>query len=193
MQRLLLPWGLGHGVRRQVGMILFISLALLLLLSVLGVAAVQTASLQTRLARNAHDDLLAFQAAELALREGEAFLLREVPDEARFTAQGSGGLWRPASFGDPNPWATPGVWMTGGAGSRAVTVPPAGVAAPPRYLIEWLVTLEGPNNPHSLDESPVVRRRQTAIFRVTAIGFGATVNARARLQSTFALPLLEED
>lgn len=177
----------GRGPPAQAGMVLFISLALLLLLTLVGVASVQTASLQTRLARNAHDNLLAFEAAELALREGEALLADQAPEEARFTAQGLGGLWRPAAFADPSPWTAPGVWLAGSGGSRAVVAPPVGVVAPPRYLIEWLATLEGPENPHLLDESATVQGRRTTIFRITATGFGATANAEARLQSTFAL------
>lgn len=169
-------------------MALFVSLALLLVLTIIGVASVQTAGLQIRLARNAHDNLLAFQAAELALREAEALLVREAPEQTRFTEQGLGGLWRSARFGGPSPWARPSVWAAAGAGSRAAP-PPAGVAAAPRYLIEWLTVLEGPVNPHLLTESAAAPMRRTAIYRITALGFGATVNAQVRLQSTFALAL----
>lgn len=178
----------GRRAQRQGGVVLLISLAVLLLLTLAGLASVQTMSLQTRLAGNAQDNLLAFQAAELALREAEAFLLRERLDPARFTAQGSAGLWRPAAFAAVPPWRTPGVW-TAAAGSRAVDSPPSGLAAPPRYLIEWLATLDGSDNPHLIDESASAPSTPTAIFRITARGVGATANAEARLQSTFAVDL----
>ena len=177
-----------HCVQRQGGIALFISLAVLLLLTLVSVASVQTMSLQTRLAGNAHDNLLAFQAAELALREAEAFLMRERLDPARFRAQGSAGLWRPAAFGAVPPWRTPGVWTTP-SGSRAVAAPPSGLAAPPRYLIEWLATLDGSDNPHLIEESLSDPPMRTAVFRITARGVGATANAEARLQSTFAVRL----
>jgi type IV pilus assembly protein PilX len=48
---------------------LFISLVLLLLLTIIGVSAVQTTSLELRMARNDNDTLLAFQSAESALRD----------------------------------------------------------------------------------------------------------------------------
>ena len=83
----------------QRGIALFISLVILMLLTIVGVAAVQTTQLQARMARNAHDNLIAVQAAERALLEGERFLLSAPPDAARFTASGSDGLWRPARFG----------------------------------------------------------------------------------------------
>ena len=174
--------------RSQGGVALLLSLAILLLLSLVGLASVQTMSLQVRLAGNAQDSLLAFQAAELALREAEAFLMREELDPARFRAQGSAGLWRPAAFGAVPPWRRPGVWAAAG-GSRSVNAPPPGVAAAPRYLIEWLATLDGSDNPHLVQESPSAPPARTAIFRITARGVGATANAQARLQSTFAVRL----
>lgn len=174
--------------RSQGGVALLVSLAALLLLTLVGVASVQTMSLQTRLAGNAHDNLLAFQSAELALREAEALLMREEPDPARFTAQGSAGLWRPAAFGAAPPWRRPGVWAAAG-GSRSVNSPPPGVAEAPRYLIEWLATLEGSDNPHLVEESLSAPPLRTALFRITARGVGATANAQARLQSTFAVQL----
>ena len=174
--------------RSQVGVALLLSLAILLLLTLVGLASVQTMSLQVRLAGNAQDNLLAFQAAELALREAEAFLMREELDPSRFRAQGSAGLWRPAAFGAAPPWRSPGVWAAA-SGSRSVDSPPLGVAAAPRYLIEWLATLDGSDNPHLVQESPSAPPARTAIFRITARGVGATANAQARLQSTFAVRL----
>ena len=174
--------------RSQGGVALLLSLAILLLLSLVGLASVQTMSLQVRLAGNAQDNLLAFQAAELALREAEAFLVREELDPSRFRAQGSAGLWRPAAFGTAPPWRRPGVWAAA-SGSRSVDSPPPGVAAAPRYLIEWLATLDGSENPHLVQESPSAPPAPTAIFRITARGVGASANAQARLQSTFAVRL----
>ena len=175
-------------VRWQGGVALLLSLAILLLLSLVGLASVQTMNLQMRLAGNAQDSLLALQSAELALREAEAFLMREELDPSRFSAQGSAGLWRPAAFGALPPWRRPGVWTAVG-GSRLVNSPPPGVAAAPRYLVEWLASVDGFGNPHLVQESPSAPPVRTAIFRITARGVGATANAQVRLQSTFAVPL----
>ena len=49
---------------RQRGIALFISLVLLLVLTIAGVSAVQTTTMEERMARNSHDSLIAFQAAE---------------------------------------------------------------------------------------------------------------------------------
>lgn len=176
----------------QCGIALFISLVILMLLTIAGVAAVQTTQLQARMARNAHDNLIAAQAAEWALREGERFLMSAAPDGARYTDAGADGLWRPADFGEAPVWQAEPVWTQAGRGSRRAA-PVVGAAAPPRYLIEWLTTLTGPDNPHLLEQSSVAPAPRTAIFRVTARGFGATRNARAQLQSTFAVRLPPED
>ena len=48
---------------KQRGVALFISLVLLLVLTIIGVSSVQTTSLEVRMTRNEHDTLLAFQAA----------------------------------------------------------------------------------------------------------------------------------
>ena len=57
--------------RKQTGVALFISLILLLILTIIGVSSVQTTSLEVRMSRNSYDSLLAFQAAEAALRDAQ--------------------------------------------------------------------------------------------------------------------------
>jgi len=76
---------------REQGMALFLSLAILLLTTLVGVAAVQATQLQARVARNAHDNLIAFQAAESALLEAERVLLSARPAATEFTAAGRDG------------------------------------------------------------------------------------------------------
>ncbi len=184
-----------HGSRPsdgQQGIALFISLVILMLLTIAGVASVQTTQLQARVARNAHDNLIALQAAERALLQGERFLMASPPDAAHYTAAGADGLWRPAAFGEHPVWQADSVWAHGSSGSRP-SGPAMGAIAAPRYLIEWLTTLTGPDNPHLLEQSTVASVPRTAVFRVTARGFGATRHSRAQLQSTFALRLPPEN
>ncbi len=175
--------------RRQAGIALFISLVVLLLLTIIGVASVQRMNLQVRMARNAHENLMAFQAADFALRQAEAFLTTAPPDPAHFTDLGVGGLWRPGSFGEPTPWALSGVWALEGSGTRVAASFAGELVAPPRYLIEWLATFEAPDNPHLVEESHASVPQRSAIFRITAKGFGPTANAGTLLQSTLGLNL----
>jgi Tfp pilus assembly protein PilX len=61
-----------HTVHRQSGMVLIVSLIILLLLTIIGVSGLRTTNLEERMAGNDRDQSVAFQAAETALRAGEA-------------------------------------------------------------------------------------------------------------------------
>ena len=67
-------------VRRQKGITLIVGLILLLVMTMLGLTAVQVTTQQERMAGNLRDRNIAFQAAESALREGESALIRCVID-----------------------------------------------------------------------------------------------------------------
>jgi type IV pilus assembly protein PilX len=64
--------------KRQRGAILVVSLLLLLVLSVLGITASQTTRMEERMAGNARDVELAFQAGEAGLRGAETRLQEDV-------------------------------------------------------------------------------------------------------------------
>ncbi len=149
------------GRARRRGIALFVCLVVLLALGVAGVSASQTVSLEVRMARNGHDGQLALQAAEAALREGERLVA-----SAGFDAGGP-GFYGTSGFGALQPWVRPETWRS--AGSR-VAAPLAGVAEPPRLIVERIT---------SVTDEPV--------FRVTARAVGGTRHAIAVLQCTFTL------
>ncbi|MFT7384434.1 MAG: type IV pilus assembly protein PilX, partial [Urechidicola sp.] len=60
--------------RTQQGMALFISLAVLLMLTMLGLASVQSTALQEQMVRNSYDTNIAFLAAESGLVDAEALI-----------------------------------------------------------------------------------------------------------------------
>jgi type IV pilus assembly protein PilX len=62
---------IGIQINHKEGAVLIISLIMLLLLTIIGVTAIQTNSLEEKMAGNMRDQNLAFQAAESALRVGE--------------------------------------------------------------------------------------------------------------------------
>jgi len=65
--------------RTQRGAIMVVSLLLLLVMTVLALTASQSTTLQERMAGNARDTDLAFQAAEAGLRDAEATLAALIP------------------------------------------------------------------------------------------------------------------
>ena len=150
---------------RQGGIALFVCLVVLLALGVAGVSASQTVSLEVRMARNGHDGELALQAAESALREGERIVASGGFDPV------APGFYADAVFGAPEPWTRPETWR--GANSRVAT-PLAGVAQPPRFIVERIASWVDPDG-------------GVEVFRVTARAIGGTQHARVVLQSAFAL------
>jgi Tfp pilus assembly protein PilX len=97
---------------RARGAVLFLCLVFLLILGVLGSSAIETSVLALRLARNQQDVQSAFEAAEAALRRGEAVV----------AALGVDAM---------DGWHDPAVWHDGAAGP-----PGAG-----QYRIEHLATV----------------------------------------------------
>ena len=66
-----------HVRLRQAGIALVVALVFLLVLTILGVTAMQSATLQERMAGNVRDRNVGFQAAEAALRAGEDWVEQE--------------------------------------------------------------------------------------------------------------------
>lgn len=168
---------------RQGGVALFISLVLLLVLTIIGVSAVQSTSLEVRMARNDQDSLLAFQAAESALRDAENFL-DGITSIAGFANNGANGLWTVADFNQTPRWQTAGLW----SGNQSVLAANAiaGVAEQPRFIVEHLASVLREENAYQLDD-PYASGSADRIemFRVTARGVGGTAAAAVTLQSTF--------
>lgn len=61
-----------HLLHRQSGIVLIVSLFILVLLTIIGVSGMKVTSLEEKMAGNDRDQSVAFQAAEAALRMGEA-------------------------------------------------------------------------------------------------------------------------
>ena len=173
--------------KRATGVALIISLVLLMVLTIAGVSAVQTTSLELRMARNDNDGLLAFQAAESALRDAEDEI-EALTDTTSFTGAGSGGRWTIAPLGDPERWQAPGVWT--GGGSKEADTEIATVAEQPRYIIEHAATVIREANAYQLDDPYASGGNdQVEIFRATARGVGGNPNTDVLLQTTYGRTL----
>jgi type IV pilus assembly protein PilX len=164
---------------------LFISLVLLLLMTIAGVSAVQTTTLEERMARNTHDSLMAFQSAEAALRQAETWLEANVNSTVNFSVAGNNGLWTAAEFGDAEVWENAAAWT--GSGSVQVTTSVPDVAAQPRYMIEWVATVERTENAVMLQSSYNSLFDRIEVFRITARGTGGSANSQVFLQSTYGM------
>lgn len=169
---------------RNRGVALFVSLVFLLVLTIIGVSAVQTTTLETRMARNEHDRLLAFQAAESALRDAET-VLQGINNTTMFTSGGSGGMWTVAALNNPDHWEVPGNW-TGSGSVVAGTSVGATVAQPPRFMIEHVASVIREENAYQLvDPYGNNVSDRIEMFRITALGTGGNANTQVMLQTTF--------
>lgn len=167
----------------QTGVALFISLVLLLVLTIIGVSAVQTTSLEVRMARNDYDSLLAFQAAESALRDAET-AIEALLTLDNFDDTGTLGLWEIADLDEPPRWETAD-WN--GATSVVAASAMPDVSSQPRYIIERAATVQravGVERGNDYDNTGAAAD-SIEMFRITARGVGGTDQAVVMLQSVF--------
>lgn len=161
---------------RQSGAVLMTALALLMVLTLLGVAAMENTIMEERMAGNFRDQQVGFEAAEAALRSGEVALWDNVA-YAALPWDGSDDYSYP---GDPsvNPFTTDGTEVT----DSDLLVEDAGA---PVFFVERLAEFEKTN---LLGESSGTGFGPGAFihyYRVTARGFGRQPNTEVVLQSTF--------
>jgi len=146
-------------VRRQSGSALVIALVFLLLMTLIGVTAMQTTTLQERMAGNERDRNLAFQAAEAALREAEEWVANNA-----------------ATLSSATELANPANWDGSGA-TDTVTVDGLQLAAQPVFHV-------GPPQFQRLgSELPPVFR---CIYPITTRGVGGSDAAVVVLRSNFS-------
>lgn len=163
----------------QQGAILVVALIMLLAMTLIGVTGLSSTTMQERMAGNTREGNIAFQAAEAALRQGEAFLTTAtLPD-----FNGTNGLYKPAPGGTAQRWDVAANWTgtaskeyTGGLNISDVTL-----AATPRYMIEELPATPAPGGTQTSD-TPAP---ETGMYRVTARAVGRSDSTVVMLQSTY--------
>jgi type IV pilus assembly protein PilX len=163
-------------LRKQCGSVLAIALIFLLLMTLLGVTAMRTTTMQERMAGNVRDRNLAFQAAEVALREGERFIVAN----PAATYSNADGLYQPPGAGEHNHWDVID-WLADGT-SRVTSDSLDDVTRQPRYIIEEMAA-GSTEIPASVEaDEPLT---ETRAYRVTAMGWGGNTNTQVMLQSRF--------
>lgn len=165
---------------KQSGVVMFVALILLLILSLLGVTAARMQTVEERMARNDDNRQLGAQAAEAALRSAENGLLTGL--YVNF-AGNANGLYDPL-FANGSP-VVPSIWTTPGAtlpyAGPALTAVPA-ASQNPKIVIENLPSVAVAGDDLSVTSlnpaSPPV-----TVYRVSAQGVGADGTSTTTLQS----------
>lgn len=169
---------------RQRGAALAISLVFLLLLTMFAITAVNTSTLEEKMAGNIRDAHIAFQSTESALRAAEAWLGTWTSRPPTSTTNpGTAGVWvlgAPGNFTDSvhdSSWWTANGVEYGVAGTQEI----AEATADPRHVIEQRGFVpDSYNVGHGY--APQAGRYY---YRVTGFGVGATPNSQALLQSSY--------
>ena len=164
-----------HG--RHDGSALIVSLLILVVMTLIGITAVSTSGLEERMAGNVRDEQVAFQAAEIALRDGEAFI-DGIASTAGFNS--SNGLYPQDSSPDISP--TSSIWT--GTNSKVYSGTLGAEKSPPRYVIEVLGSQGNADvNIGGYGDSSGVGA--VTSFRITARGTGISDSSTVILQSYY--------
>jgi type IV pilus assembly protein PilX len=161
-------------IRREHGAALVVALVLLLLMTVLGVSAIRTTTLQERMAGNLRDSNLAFQSAEAGLRAGEQLLEGAVPP---FT--GANGLLQVQEGAGKVEFWNAYNW----AGNSRTASGVADVADDPQYVVEELPVSLSSANGSLVEGGGGVG--EAGFYRITARAVGGSTDAVAILQTTY--------
>jgi type IV pilus assembly protein PilX len=164
----------------QRGSALIVSLIILIVMTVLGLTAMSGSGLQEKMAGNNRDMALAFQAAEAALRDGEAYYENTVVSLGAAFNGNNVGLYPQGSNPDIFSDAT---WTN----ARVYAGTIDGVAEQPRYIIELIgeigeqaddINIQGYGESSGIGSMTGVR--------VTARGVGGNPGTVVYLQSNYA-------
>ncbi|MBI3343666.1 MAG: hypothetical protein HY028_02155 [Gammaproteobacteria bacterium] len=168
----------------QQGSALVVSLLMLLVMTLLGVTAMMTSRLQEKMAINARQYNLAFQASESALRTGEEETrLAALQDPTAYTATCGSGLCLSATTGTPE-WLSTS-WATR-TNVRTSTIDLAGIPSSyqPMYIIEILP--QQPTQGTNISQISIYGNKDIPqYYRITSYGSGADGAGAVMLQSVF--------
>lgn len=171
-------------MQQQHGAALITALSILLVLTILGVSAMSTSALQERMAGNARDAEVAFEAAEFALRQAEAFINGQTNTNAFTNANGLYAASSTVAWEDENNWTTAAQHVTLPT-NTFMTVP-----SQPQYMIQVInTTIDAPAAQsleavsHNAQAPPVTG--SIRVFQITARGYGLSSSSRVMLQSYY--------
>lgn len=179
----------------QSGAALVVSLLVLLVMTMLGLAAVQTNVLEEKMAGNMHDKQLAFQAAEAALRIAEDAISNNFSDNQVVTCEGGNDVVVSATHtavchtldAEPDAYVH-STWSTAAnyTALQAADFNTFGEQTPPKYFITFVDKRNSGLTSLGMGGGKQKISADTFYFRITARGTGGSDNAQSVLRSYFA-------
>jgi len=168
-------------IRDEKGAVLITSLILLVLLTLLGIASMQSTTLEERMAGNLEQEDLAFQAAEAGLRDAESWL-DDTSTLPSFT--GTNGLYQPADADDTPNWKAVDWTSDTEVRSYQGTDLDDDVADNIRYIIEDMGEVSTDSGSDSVKLAPKSEDTQEA-YRISSRGVSSNGRGEVILQTTF--------
>jgi type IV pilus assembly protein PilX len=164
----------------QKGSALVVALTILLVLTILGVSAMRGTALQDKMAGNALDSQIAFEAAEFALRQAEILLESQTLSEADYGPNGGTGGYFDFKGLNPEAWTIENNWNNNAVDANTYN---GNVSRFPHFMIQKV------DAKVNLEDSPglgggygVDRFVGLNVFQVSARGYGISPNSRVMLQ-----------
>lgn len=173
----------------QHGAALITGLIFLVVLTLISLSAIKSTSLEERMAGNARDQDVAFEAAEAGIRDAMKLLPQLTTTPSAFVAGCSNGLclndpvtpvW--TSITNNNQWIS--------AKTKAYTGTPltfdgtTQIPTQPRYIIESISVNTAASGDDATTGQGNTSGAQTLPFRITARGWGITGQTQATVQAT---------
>ena len=167
----------------QAGAALITCLMLLVVMTILGVSAITSSTMEERMSGNVRNKHISFHAAETALRAGE-IIAANLPADTVFgdPTNPSGttdGLYNRSNAIDSN---YP-LWEDGTASWQNVTSVDSLTVQDPQYLIEFFSN--APRDDDCTLEVPLPAGCMLPVYRITARGWGINTNGMSIIQSTY--------
>lgn len=167
----------------QQGVVLVVALILVLLLSIVGVAAIRGSGLQEAMASNMRDRSIAFASAEAGLRVAEGTDLGGLTLDKSFDGSDVGYYTSLDSWDLPERWSSES-WQTRSVLIGTPLVSNATEQA--RYVIEYIPTEIHPGETGGAKDEEATRSLEDLdVYRITSRGVGMTADSEVILQSTF--------
>lgn len=181
--------------KRQQGVVLLVGLIMLLLMTVVGLAAIRGSNLQETMAGNMRERQVAFQVAEAGLRQGENFIQQQnleamafngtvvpwqLPDMNQQPNQDSLGLPQVRAW-DKNDW-------TANANDAAVDLGDMNAGGPPQYLVERLeipAQAQAGAEGSGIGVGSLEQMQAPEVYRLTSRGMSASTNSDAVVQIAY--------
>lgn len=151
----------------QSGAVLIIGLVFLVLLTMIGMTAMQVTTMQEKMAANARDRDLAFQNAEAGLRNGEVYLAGR--SFWSFNSSCTNGL---CAAGSAPAWET---YAWNGGKDVLATTTLSGVYSQARYFAEYKGEAKCSD----------CSRGYKSVYSLVSMGTGANQNSRAYVREVF--------